>query len=141
MFHYSPDYINKKNEFKELGLPESWGDKNNYTKFLDNEIYNYINNKTYDPFAVCGALRNKIEEITYNKIQQIENKIEFLNTHTTRAKLEKADEFGIVSPESYYLLGVIYNEGMHWKDNQDNISPIASKLENMVIKKIIKDIF
>jgi hypothetical protein len=44
-------------------------------------------------------------------------------------------------PESYYLLGIIYNEGMHWRDNKDNISPIASKLENLVIKNMIKEIF
>ena len=59
----------------------------------------------------------------------------------TRNKLEKAEEMGFVSPESHYLLGIIYNEGMHWKDNIDNISPIASKLENLTIKKLIRDIF
>ena len=33
------------------------------------------------------------------------------------------------------------NEGMHWKENQDNISPIAAKLENLTIKKLIQDVF
>lgn len=58
-----------------------------------------------------------------------------------RNKLEKAQEMGVVSPESHYLLGIIYNEGMHWKNNIDNVSLIASKLENLTIKKLIRDVF
>jgi transposase len=65
----------------------------------------------------------------------------FLGTRTTRKKLDKAEELGVVSPETHYLLGIIYNEGMHWKKNQDNVSPIASKLENLTIKKLISDVF
>jgi hypothetical protein len=104
-------------------------------------VTNYLANQPYDPFAVCGALRVKIEEIAYNKLQSPEARTAFLSTHKTRSKLEKAEEMGIVSPESHYLLGIIYNEGMHWKDNQDNVSPIASKLENLTIKKLIRDVF
>jgi hypothetical protein len=83
----------------------------------------------------------KIEEIAYNKILNPVSKTEFLTTWKTRDKLEKAEELGVISPESHYLLGIIYNEGMHWRENQDNVSPIASKLENLTIKKLIKDIF
>ena len=95
-----------------------------------------------DVFAICLRNKNKeIEEIAYNKLQNHDAQNAFLTTHKTRSKLENAEGMGIVSPESHYLLGIIYNEGMHWKDNQDNVSPIASKLENLTIKKLIKDIF
>jgi hypothetical protein len=83
----------------------------------------------------------KVEEITYNKLTGAAAQTDFLNTHKTRNKLEKAEELGAISPESHYLLGIIYNEGMHWRENFDNVSPIASKLENLTIKKLISDVF
>ncbi|NCI49206.1 hypothetical protein GWC95_04675 [Sediminibacterium roseum] len=100
-----------------------------------------MNGRAFCPFAVCGGVRVKIEEIAYNKLQNQAAQTEFLTTKKTRSKLEKAEEMGVVSLESHYLLGIIYNEGMHWKDGFDNVSPIASKLENLTIKKLIKDVF
>lgn len=130
LFHLNPAALNKRADFQVLSLPETWGEGNNFVQYLYIEVNKYLDGQSYDPFAVCGALRIKIEEIAYNKLQIDTAKNEFLSTHKTRSKLEKAEEFGI-----------IYNEGMHWKENQDNVSPIASKLENLVIKKLIKDVF
>lgn len=141
LLHYDPGTINKRAEFRALGIRELWGEGNNFVQYLNTEVNNYLTNQPYDPFAVCGALRVRIEQIAYNKLQSDEARNTFLTTHKTRSKLEKAEEMGIVSPESHYLLGIIYNEGMHWKENQDNVSPIASKLENLTIKKLIRDVF
>jgi energy-coupling factor transporter ATP-binding protein EcfA2 len=141
LLHYDPGTINKRAEFRALGIRELWGEGNNFVQYLNTEVNNYLTNQPYDPFAVCGALRVRIEQIAYNKLQSDEARNAFLTTHKTRSKLEKAEEMGIVSPESHYLLGIIYNEGMHWKENQDNVSPIASKLENLTIKKLIRDVF
>lgn len=141
LFHYDPGTINKRAEFRALALSELWGEGNNFRQFINGEADNYLNGRQYCPFAVCGAVRLKIEEIAYNKLQSQSARISFLSVHKTRSKLEKVEGMGIISPESHYLLGIIYNEGMHWKDNQDNVSPIASKLENIIIKKLIKDIF
>ncbi len=141
LLHYDPGTINKRAEFRALGIRELWGEGNTFVQYLNTEVNNYLTNQPYDPFAVCGALRVRIEQIAYNKLQSDEARNAFLTTHKTRSKLEKAEEMGIVSPESHYLLGIIYNEGMHWKENQDNVSPIASKLENLTIKKLIRDVF
>lgn len=70
-----------------------------------------------------------------------EARTEFLTTKRTRIKLQKAEELGVLSPETHYLLGIIYNEGMHWHDGLDNVSPIASELDNLTIKKLITDVF
>ena len=141
LLHYAPGTINKRAEFRALGIRELWGEGNNFVQHLNTEVNNYLTNQTYDPYAVCGALRVRIEKIAHDKLQSDEAKNIFLSTHKTRSKLEKAEEMGIVSPESHYLLGIIYNEGMHWKENQDNVTPIASKLENLTIKKLIRDVF
>ncbi|MDN3549325.1 hypothetical protein [Mucilaginibacter aquaedulcis] len=141
LLHYSPFFINKRQEFRNLTIAELWGESDNFYKFLYKEADNYINGRAFCPFAVCGAVRVKIEEIAYNKLQSNEGKEAFLSTNMTKDKLEKADELGVASPSSHYFLGIIYNEGMHWKDGQDNVSPIAAKLEHQVIKKLIQDIF
>lgn len=141
LFHYNPATINKRADFRALSLPETWGEGDHFVRYLNIEVHKYLNGNPYDPFAVCGAVRIKIELIAYNKLQTEDAKTEFINTHKTRKKLEKAKDFGVVSPESHYLLGIIYNDGMHWIEHQDNVSPIASKLENLVIKKLIRDVF
>jgi len=141
LLHFHPGSINKRAEFRALGLPELWGEGKNFLDFLNGEVAKFMNDEQYDPFAICSALRIKIEEIAYNKLRSEEARTSFLNTKKTRNKLEKAEEMGVVSPESHYLLGIIYNEGMHWKENHDNVSPIVSKLENIVIKNLIKDVF
>ena len=141
LIHYAPETIDKRAEFRALGLKELWGEGSNFVQYLNDEINKYLADQPYDPFAVCGALRVQIEQIAYDKLQSDEARSAFLTTYKTRNKLEKAEEMGIVSPESHYLLGIIYNEGMHWKENQDNVSPIASKLENLTIKKLIRDVF
>ncbi|UUC44134.1 hypothetical protein [Flavobacterium cerinum] len=141
LLHFEPTHINKRAEFNALGLRELWGEADNFYQFLFTEVDNYLNGRPFCPFAVCGGVRVKIEEIAYNKLQTPASQTAFLATNMTRNKLEKAQEMGVVSPESHYLLGIIYNEGMHWKDTLDNVSPIASKLENLTIRKLIQDIF
>lgn len=141
LLHFEPTYISKRAEFNALGLRELWGENDNFYQFLFSEVGNYLNGRAFCPFAVCGGVRVKIEQIAYNKLQTPEARTAFLTTKKTRLKLEKAEEMGFISPESHFLLGIIYNEGMHWKDGLDNVSPIASKLENLTIKKLIKDVF
>lgn len=141
LLHFEPTHINKRAEFNALGLRELWGEADNFYQFLFTEVDNYLNGRPFCPFAVCGGLRVKIEQIAFVRLQTPEARAAFLTTKKTRSKLEKAEEMGVVSPESHYLLGIIYNEGMHWKDGLDNVSPIASKLENLTIKKLIRDVF
>lgn len=140
LLHYNPEHINKRDKFRELGISELWGESNNFYNFLFEQSANYLANMPFCPLAVCGAVRIKIEEIAYNKLLTDAARCKFIKTHKTREKLEEAEQMGVISPESHYLLGIIYNEGMHWKDNVDIISPIAAKLENSTIKKLIKDI-
>lgn len=141
LVHFHPNHINRREDFKRLSIPELWGVTDNFYKYLFSEVDNYLNDRPFCPFAVCGGVRVKIEEIAYGKLREQTNRDAFLDTNKTRSKIEEADKMGIVSPESHYLLGIIYNEGMHWKNNQDNVSPIASKLENLTIKKLINDVF
>jgi hypothetical protein len=55
----------------------------------------------------------------------------------TRKKLDFAAANGVDIDETLYLLGIIYNEGMHVHDNVDDSSPIVSKLENRTIRHML----
>ena len=92
----------------------------------------------YDPFAVCCAVRKKVEEHAYSLLVEPDSKTEFLdNVHGTSKKLKYVENKGHVIPEVHYLLGIIYNDGMHWKNNE---AAIAGKLENYTIRKMIREI-
>ncbi len=142
LLHYHTEEINKRDDFRSLGLKETWGEGNNFKNYINEEVRKYLNdNEDYDPFAVCCAVRVKIEENVYNWLNKEEDKVLFLGTHKTREKLDFAESKGVSSPEIYYLLGIIYNDGMHWKNNYDNVTPIVTKLTNLTIKQMIKEVF
>jgi len=141
LLHYNPGEIRKRNEFQSLGLKETWGEGNNFYNFINIEVGKYIAGGTeFDPLAVCCAVRVAVEKYSYQQLTTEQFKQEFITTFKTRDKLTYAEEVGASLPEYFYLLGVIYNEGMHWKEGQDNISPIAAKLENHTIKYLIGQI-
>ncbi|WP_170857224.1 hypothetical protein [Flavobacterium micromati] len=136
--HYEPISINIRPDFESLNLKPTWGNSQIFEEFIGDEFTKYNNNEEiYDPFAVCCAVRKKVEKNIYDKLLTQEFKDEFLNTHTTPNKLKFAENKGVVVPEIYYLLGIIYNDGMHWKDNEVSI---ANKLENYTIRKMIGEI-
>ena len=137
-FHYEPNGINIRPDFETLGIKPTWGDSSVFDSYIFGELSKYINGtQNYDPFAVCCAVRKKVEQFAYDLLPTPESKTEFINTHTTPNKLLFAEEKGINIPETYYLLGVIYNDGMHYKNND---VAIAGKLENLTIAKMIKEI-
>lgn len=142
LLHYHTEKINKRDDFRSLGLKETWGEENNFKDYINEEAQKYLQgNKDYDPFAVCCAVRVKIEENVYNWLNKEEDKVLFLDTHKTREKLDFAESKGVSSPEIYYLLGIIYNDGMHWKNNYDNVTPIVTNLANLTIKQMINEVF
>ncbi len=141
LLHFHPETINKRAEFQRLHLRETWGEGRYFTDFIRDEARKYIGGESYDPFAVCCAVRNKIEEIAYRKLVSDADRESYIKTHKTRAKLDFVKSKGHEIPESHYLLGIIYNEAMHWKEDADNITPIAVKLEHKVIQHIIRTLF
>lgn len=141
LFHYHTSCINKRQEFKQLSLKETWGEGHNFDNFLNKEVLRYFNEAdSYDPLVVCCAVRKKIEKLVYEEIISPDDKEKFLEAHKTREKLEFAESIGVTIPEAYYLLGIVYNDALHWRKNQDKKSSIAAKLENSTIKYLIKDI-
>ena len=66
---------------------------------------------------------------------------EFLATHGTKEKLNYAQSKGASFPETYYLLGIIYNHPLHTAGIDDLAKPLSLKLDNGIIKNMIMQIF
>ena len=141
-FHYHPDNIDLEVEFESLSLNSDWSESDKFHKRNFRELRKYlVDNIKYDPVAVCIALRLKIEKLVYDSIADPSVQTIMLNTRKTKNKLEECVKMGVNIPETYFLLGVIYNSSLHLKSGQDISRPLTTKLENGTIKKIITDIF
>lgn len=141
-FHYHPNDIDLTAQFNALALNPGWAESRKFHTHIRNEVKKYLEDKTdYDPLAICFGVRVRIEYLIYQKIDDAVKKQLFIDEHGTKKKLEYCEQLALDVPEVYYLLGIIYNDRLHWKDNIDIVRPVALKLENLTIKKLIRDIF
>ena len=141
LLHYNKGEINQRAQFRNLGLAETWGDGTTFLKHLINEMNKYLRKEAdYDPYSVCIALRIKIEKIVYEKLPTEDKKKEFIQTHKTKAKLEFAENILGELPDIYFILGIIYNDAGHLKD-ENSEKPVVYRLNNLIIQKMISEIF
>jgi len=137
--HFHNEDKDLTTEFQTLGLPTSLGKASLFTEHCKKHLNKYLGGESFDPLAVCCAVRRQIESSAYEMLTPT-HQTEFLSTHKTVDKLEFAKSKGLNIPEKYFLLGVIYNDALHLKENQDNFSPLGSKLGNLTIKHMIKSL-
>ena len=143
-FHYNNEtnIADFTDEFKKIGLNEDWVNPTAFRKKVERECRKYLlePDKTYDPLAICFAVRIKIEENVFQMLAE-EYQQEFLATHGTKEKLNYAQSKGACFPETYYLLGIIYNHPLHTAGIDDLSKPLSLKLDNGIIKNMIMQIF
>ncbi len=141
LLHYNEGEINQRENFKQLRLAETWGEGTTFLEHLINEVNKYLRKEAdYDPYSVCIALRIKIEKRVYEKLPTEDKKKEFILTHKTKAKLEFAENILRELPDIYFILGVIYNDAGHLKD-ENSEKPVVYRLNNLIIQNMISEIF
>jgi len=121
-------------------VPNEWRSSDAFHTYTKSELNRYLEDKNYDPLAVCFSVRIAIEKLGYDLLPQVDQKQEFLGTKKTYEKMNFVAEKGVDIPESYFLLGIIYNTNLHWNQGRDYVSPLASKLNHPTIKQLISDI-
>lgn len=143
-FHFSDNSndVDFSEEFERSGLNKDWGVPEAFVKKINRELRTYLlqPEDKYDPLAVCFAIRRKVEELVYFKLQE-EHRILFLSTHGTNEKLHEAQKHGISIPETYFLLGIVYNHPLHIAGNEDLSKPLSMKLDNPSIKNMIRKLW
>jgi hypothetical protein len=138
--HYNIEEKDLSGEFESLNLNKSLGISRNFNSHIEKEFNKYLQNKIADPLSCCAYLRIKIEKYCYDKLNESKLKDCFIETHRTVEKLNFAKANGVLIPEIFYLLGIVYNDGLHTDHNEDWITPIQSKLENFTIKNMINEV-
>lgn len=141
LLHYNEGEINKREQFKQLRLAETWGEGTSFLEHLINEMNKYLRKDAdYDPYSVCIALRIKIEKIVYEQLPTEDAKRTFIETRGTKPKLEFAEKILGELPDIYFILGVIYNDAGHLKD-ENSEKPVVYRLKNLIILDMISEIF
>lgn len=136
--HFDPSPVDVTAQFKALGLKEAWGNSEAFHAHTEAEWAKYVaESDNYDPISVCCFVRTKIEGMVYSEIKDPAQKADFLNTFKTKNKLDLTAANGVDIDDTFYLLGLIYNEGMHVHENVDENSPIVCKLENRTIRHML----
>lgn len=142
-FHYHPEAETKDfTEYYQVkqNLKKNWFNRLGVHVYLLEQLNKYLNNSNeYDPYAVCFALRLACEKKIYEQLNN-EQKPIFLETKTTKKKLEKAEEMRVNVPFTYYLLGVIYNDADHLRENEQERNCVY-KLDNLIIRHMVKTMF
>ena len=138
LFHFDPDNFDFSSDLANFSdVRSKWGKTGNFKNFLFEEYDKYKNQSSeeFDPLAICALTRVRIEEKVYNCLP--EKKEEFLKQHKTGEKLKIALSTGIEIPEIYFLLRIIYDEGMHSSSEKNNTAAIEAKILNPIIKEMI----
>ena len=101
----------------------------------------YVNDEHCDYLLVLCSLRINVEKYMYYKLDD-KYKANFLEEKMTINKILYAENTGLEVPENFQLLSVLYNDFMHLDKSADpqnkKILFLASKLDNIFIKKMIK---
>ncbi len=142
LFHYNPMDDNREEDFKSLGIRKVFSDTRAFKEMINDEVNKYLNAEPFDPFAICFALRHRIEGIIYERLASQDLKDDFIKTHKTCNKLVFATEHGIDDiPESYFLLSIIYDLGLHAKNPKDDAKKLLRYLTNSTIKTMVLSLF
>lgn len=142
LLHFSTGEINRENDFDSQGLPKSWGKDTVFLEFIVSQINEYfLGTNLFDPYAVCTAVRLRIEKIIYDKLPDADSKADFVNEYTTKNKLIYAENL-LDEPVSdvFYMLGIIYNDALHL-NAYSSAKPVVNRLDSLIIQDMIKKIF
>ncbi|WP_288621601.1 hypothetical protein, partial [uncultured Treponema sp.] len=138
LLHFHTDNYDFQEKLSTInGVRSSWGKKGNFEQFIEDEFNKYKTGSNYDPIAICAYTRKRIEEKVYFELT--ERKEDFLKQYTTSEKLKIALSTGLEIPEEYFLLRIIYDEGLHSNSAKNNTAAIEAKLSNPIIKDMIID--
>ena len=142
MLHFHNDYsIDMGDTFNHKAELNPWKNITVFKNYCKDETEKYINQNDYDSIAVCVWLRECIEKYLYDNLPE-DKKEQYLNEHGTTNKILFAEELGIFGPETFNLLGLIYNDYLHTdnKSKIDSRETLYSRLENNTIREMIKNV-
>lgn len=140
-FHFNPIASDSSDLFEKYKLDKSFADSNKFYEICHIEVKNYITNASYDPMLLCCGIRHIIEKYLFSKLET-EQRTQFIDEiHGTEKKLRFCEDYISDIPDAFYLLKPIYNNPLHLSTKYDRLTPIVLKLENLIIKGLVKKVY
>jgi hypothetical protein len=141
-FHYHPQNCDQVARFKAKNLKETWGKSHDFYAYVFDEFTKYrAGADDADYVAACVAARIAIEKHAFDQIPTADQ-TRFTDEFVTGTvdKLDFIEQLGFKVPDSHRLLGLLYNEILHHKEQFDYISAIVSKMKNPAIRGMMSEI-
>ncbi len=139
--HFHNEHCCLSDLFTKCGLSDKYNSSEKFKIRADEEMKKYVNDEHCDYLLVLCSLRINVEKYMYYKLDD-KYKANFLEEKMTINKILYAENTGLEVPENFQLLSVLYNDFMHLDKSADpqnkKILFLASKLDNIFIKKMIK---
>ena len=126
------EYIARQGILEELRSPSS------FRSGIEARLGDYFSEKPFAVSEVCCGIRLAIERLNYEALAA-EDKPGFLQINTgTEDRLRYTCEHGIEVPETFHLLGSIYNSCMHLSGRPGETELVQRELGNNIIRHMIE---
>lgn len=118
LLHYNPspvDIDNREVVKHSDKLKKNWLNYKNFREVLYIELIKYLKSEeSYDPYAICIALRLAIEKKMYDLLESEDLRHKFLeDCHKTKEKIELVEVNDIPINETWKIISPIFNDAAH----------------------------
>ena len=124
---------------ERCGIAPKIGKPSAFRERMEEKLADYLADKPVSPPEVCCGIRIAIERVCYEALRSAEERDEYLRIEKgTEARLDFAEAHGVNVPESFHLMGSIYNSCMHLMGTPGELELVRRQLDNKIIRHMIK---
>lgn len=106
---------------------------------MEARLRGYFSGKSFAASEVCCGIRIAVEKLCYEALECDEDRTAYLGLEKgTEDRLRYAEEHGVEVPETFHLLGSIYNSCMHLSGQPGEVELVRRQLENNIIRRMIE---
>ena len=106
---------------------------------MESRLADYLSGTPVSPPEVCCGIRIVVERLCYERLCSSKEKEEYLRIDKgTEARLDYTEAHGVNVPESFHLLGSIYNSCMHLSGKPGELELVRRQLDNKIVRHMIE---
>ena len=110
-----------------------------FRNWMEGKLAGHLADKPVPPPEVCCGIRIAVERLCYEGLRTAEEKDEYLRINKgTEARLEFAEAHDVNVPESFHLLGSIYNSCMHLSGKPGELELVRRQLDDKIVRHMIE---
>lgn len=126
-------YVSKK------GLGDELKEPGPFRSEMEARLVDYFSGKPFAASEVCCGVRIAVERLCYEALTSEEDRAAYLGIKRgTEDRLRYAEEHGVGVPETFHLLGSIYNSCMHPSGKPGEDELVRRQLGNNIIRHMIE---